>query len=451
MSQKAMKVVVELNLRAVTCPGVHLQAKDDVYLSVCLMNQYRQSECLPAVFPLLLREKMRFEKVFWHASDPGALAEVLESEIAKVELIQLTPPVGESLASFVEDARSFLYPEPKLVPPVGGVDRAVLMSRGPAFLGICPQLEFSTRTVISEWSASEETAYNPVPLRVLTQKRGRKRARPGRFSPERLSSSAPWRSGRRRSMDGAPAGTTRARSLSPYNAAALLDTPSHSMHRLPLLRLDTQSPAGSLTESLPESVWQRRVKSWRGDGQSSASLSSPHTSSTSRTGRTRSPSPSPGSSRKPGVCVSVCQGDRPQEVKEEADPVAGFLMKTSANRMRRICLMMALKRTSANQGRGRTGHPHQQSCGVHTGRGRTSTGVCVWKCVRVGLIRSLLCSENVWEDVQTRLRSLLTSPQAMHRLANGATDSEVDEVLCRRSISPHSGGRADQHRPNTEV
>ncbi|XP_041925980.1 spermatogenesis associated 6-like protein isoform X4 [Alosa sapidissima] len=300
MSQKAMKVVVELNLRAVTCPGVHLQAKDDVYLSVCLMNQYRQSECLPAVFPLLLREKMRFEKVFWHASDPGALAEVLESEIAKVELIQLTPPVGESLASFVEDARSFLYPEPKLVPPVGGVDRAVLMSRGPAFLGICPQLEFSTRTVISEWSASEETAYNPVPLRVLTQKRGRKRARPGRFSPERLSSSAPWRSGRRRSMDGAPAGTTRARSLSPYNAAALLDTPSHSMHRLPLLRLDTQSPAGSLTESLPESVWQRRVKSWRGDGQSSASLSSPHTSSTSRTGRTRSPSPSPGSSRKPG-------------------------------------------------------------------------------------------------------------------------------------------------------
>lgn len=47
----------------VTCPGVHLPEKDDVYLSVCLMNQYRQSECLPAVFPLLFREKMRFEKV----------------------------------------------------------------------------------------------------------------------------------------------------------------------------------------------------------------------------------------------------------------------------------------------------------------------------------------------------------------------------------------------------
>ena len=42
--------------------------------------------------------------------------------------------VGESLASFVEDVRSFLFPEPKLVPPVGGVDRAVLMSRGPTFM-----------------------------------------------------------------------------------------------------------------------------------------------------------------------------------------------------------------------------------------------------------------------------------------------------------------------------
>ncbi|KAI3375856.1 hypothetical protein L3Q82_004133 [Scortum barcoo] len=47
---------------AVSCPGVHLSAKDDVYLSMCFMGQYRQSECLPAVFPLLFHEKMTFEK-----------------------------------------------------------------------------------------------------------------------------------------------------------------------------------------------------------------------------------------------------------------------------------------------------------------------------------------------------------------------------------------------------
>lgn len=51
------------HLCQVTCPGVHMQAKDDVYLSVCLMNLCRQSECLPPVYPLLFREKMRFEKV----------------------------------------------------------------------------------------------------------------------------------------------------------------------------------------------------------------------------------------------------------------------------------------------------------------------------------------------------------------------------------------------------
>ena len=44
-------------------------------------------------------------------------------------------------------------------------------------------------------------------------------------------------------------------------------------------------------------------------------------------------------------------------------------------------------------------------------------GVVVPICGSLPL-RSLLCSQNVWEDVQTRLRSLLTSPKAMDRLAN---------------------------------
>lgn len=50
---------------------------------------------------------------------------------------------------------------------------------------------------------------------------------------------------------------------------------------------------------------------------------------------------------------------------------------------------------------------------------------------------SLLCSPNAWEEVQERVRSLLTSPRAVHRLTYGATESEVDEVLTRKSISPH--------------
>ena len=48
----------------VSCPGVHLPAKNDIYLSMCFMGQHCQSESLPAVFPLLLHEKCTFEKAY---------------------------------------------------------------------------------------------------------------------------------------------------------------------------------------------------------------------------------------------------------------------------------------------------------------------------------------------------------------------------------------------------
>uniref|UniRef100_A0A665UVL7 Spermatogenesis-associated protein 6 N-terminal domain-containing protein n=1 Tax=Echeneis naucrates TaxID=173247 RepID=A0A665UVL7_ECHNA len=51
-----------LHLSQVSCPGVHLSAKDDIYLSIYFMDQYCQSQCLSAVFPLLFHEKMTFEK-----------------------------------------------------------------------------------------------------------------------------------------------------------------------------------------------------------------------------------------------------------------------------------------------------------------------------------------------------------------------------------------------------
>ncbi|KAL2078929.1 hypothetical protein ACEWY4_024673 [Coilia grayii] len=376
MSQKIMKVVVELNLRAVTCPGVHLQAKDDVYLSVCLMNQYRQSECLPAVFPLLFREKMRFEKVYWHVTDPGALAQILECEIAKVELIQLIPPVGESLACFVEDVRSFLYPEPKLVPPAGGVDRAVLMSRGPAFMGICPRLEFNTRTIISECSTSSEAFSDPIPLRVLTQKRRRKPERRGRSSTGRLNSSAPWRRGRQRSREWPSAGATRARSLSPYTAA-LLDSGSNSnsTQGVAELRLGTHSSASALTDSTPENMGQRRWESRRGDGRSSPN--------TSRASRARSPSPPLGSPRKPGRITETHSYTHTHTHTHtlSASLLSFRLLRTPAPRLRRISLTTVLMRTLANQERGTALRPTQLPCGAHTGRGHTSTGVCMCVCV----------------------------------------------------------------------
>ncbi|XP_047463331.1 spermatogenesis associated 6-like protein [Mugil cephalus] len=41
-----------------------------------------------------------------------------------------------------------------------------------------------------------------------------------------------------------------------------------------------------------------------------------------------------------------------------------------------------------------------------------------------------------WEEIHERVRGLLTTPKAVRRLVCGATVSEVDEVLARRSIPP---------------
>ncbi|KAG7265995.1 hypothetical protein CRUP_029606 [Coryphaenoides rupestris] len=112
MLRKALKVVTELHFRTVSCPGVHLGAKDDLYLSVCVMGQYRTSK------------------------------------------------YGETLAWFEEDSRHFLFPEPKLVPSYSGVGREVLMTRAPHFPGIAPQLEFWTKTTIGECSAVAEGPYS---------------------------------------------------------------------------------------------------------------------------------------------------------------------------------------------------------------------------------------------------------------------------------------------------
>lgn len=47
----------------VSCPGVFLPHKQDVYLGVYLLNQYVETDCFPSVFPVVIQQSMRFEKV----------------------------------------------------------------------------------------------------------------------------------------------------------------------------------------------------------------------------------------------------------------------------------------------------------------------------------------------------------------------------------------------------
>lgn len=46
-----------------SAPGVWLPSKEDVYLSISMFGQYRNTRCLTSVFPLIIHEKFRFEKV----------------------------------------------------------------------------------------------------------------------------------------------------------------------------------------------------------------------------------------------------------------------------------------------------------------------------------------------------------------------------------------------------
>ncbi|XP_044882694.1 spermatogenesis-associated protein 6 isoform X3 [Mauremys mutica] len=150
MPRKALVCALELELRSITCPGVLLKDKSELYLSACVFGQYKRTQCVPAAFPLFLEEKLVFEKVFTDVVDPGELVELLEFDTAVLELIQLVPPVGEILATYEENTRDFLFPDPKLTRGHHGSDREVLMKRSSSFTGIAPKLRFSTSSLITE-------------------------------------------------------------------------------------------------------------------------------------------------------------------------------------------------------------------------------------------------------------------------------------------------------------
>ncbi|XP_037614800.1 spermatogenesis associated 6-like protein [Sebastes umbrosus] len=390
MSRKALKVLVELKFRAVSCPGVHLQAKDDIYLSMCIMGRYCRSECLPAVFPLLFHEKMTFEKIFRHAVDPGDIAVMLEYETVTIELVQLIPPVTDTLACFEEDARSFLFPEPKLVPSSSGVDREVLMTRAPYFPGIAPRLEFCTKTTIIECSADAEiNIYPNVPMRPVMNRNRKHSSRPRSSSPQRKP---PQTLGRRR--DGRAYGErhSSARSPSSYAPRAQSLSPVRVRNTQRLARLSLASAAHRDAASTSQPM----LASWPG----ASGPASPHRSAVF----TRSSSPLTRSSS---------------------------TVRYSPTGRRKSLFNGLVGGISEDDSSSSETHDH-----VDNHQDPDPSGL--WRSYREQArhSRSQSSSHREWEEVQERVRGLLTTPKAVRRLTYGATHSEVDEVLARRSISP---------------
>ncbi|XP_020843364.1 spermatogenesis-associated protein 6 isoform X1 [Phascolarctos cinereus] len=147
---KALQCALALEIRSVSCPRLQLKDKEDVYLSVCVFGQYKKTQCVPPIFPLVFNARMVFEKVFPDAIDPGDVVAQLEYDTAVFELIQLVLPVGETLSMYEENTRDFMFPSPKQMSGHHDSNRQVMMQRISGIRGLAPKLEFSTTSVITE-------------------------------------------------------------------------------------------------------------------------------------------------------------------------------------------------------------------------------------------------------------------------------------------------------------
>ncbi|NWV63915.1 SPAT6 protein, partial [Malurus elegans] len=143
----------------VSCPGVLLKDKQELYLSVFVLGQYKKTKCVPAAFPLFFHENLLFEKAFANVVDPGDVVKLLEFDTLTIELIQLVPPEGKVLATYEENTRDFLFPDPKLTHGRHGLQRMILMKRSLSFTGIAPKLRFSTISLITDSLLSSERSH----------------------------------------------------------------------------------------------------------------------------------------------------------------------------------------------------------------------------------------------------------------------------------------------------
>ncbi|XP_045157502.2 spermatogenesis-associated protein 6-like isoform X3 [Mercenaria mercenaria] len=179
MPRRALRCVVDLELDRVSAPGVWLPSREDVYVSISVFGQYRNTRNLTSIFPLILHEPFRFEKTYYTAVDPQDVAEFLEDELVVIELLQYSDYSDGAirLASYSTSARDFLFPYPSLCPSYTSACREILLSRTIAWPGISPKLEFTTKTVIKESQSPELDALEDALEEEKLARRARSRSR----------------------------------------------------------------------------------------------------------------------------------------------------------------------------------------------------------------------------------------------------------------------------------
>lgn len=153
MAGRAFCVKIQLDVHAVTCPGVWLCPNGKVALRINTLNSCTESRRISPIFPLLLHDKFTFSKIFTRIVSLTELQHTLEREFLYAELIQWITPVGRGivLATFEINLADLLYPAPCFKGLLAGVDVDLLMEPTKCFPGIiAPKIEVSTKTVVEE-------------------------------------------------------------------------------------------------------------------------------------------------------------------------------------------------------------------------------------------------------------------------------------------------------------
>ncbi|KAK3722101.1 hypothetical protein QZH41_019848 [Actinostola sp. cb2023] len=154
MPRKAMKVIVELDVHTITCPGTFLRDYGYVYLKINCMGLEVNTKSVPPTFPLFFHERLRFERIFRSCQDPAYVSIHLKGEDVLVELRQHDDYISDGyvIGHYANNARDYLYPA---VSPYPGTGREVTLFKTSLFnpiriTGQPLRLEFSTKTTIKE-------------------------------------------------------------------------------------------------------------------------------------------------------------------------------------------------------------------------------------------------------------------------------------------------------------
>ncbi|XP_020894817.1 spermatogenesis associated 6-like protein isoform X2 [Exaiptasia diaphana] len=189
MPRKAMKVIVEVDVHTVTCPGTFLRDYGYVYLKVNCMGLEVNTKSVPPTFPVFLHERLRFERVFRSCQDPAYVSIHLKGEDVLVELRQHDDYISDGyvIGHYANNARDFLYPA---VTPYPGTGREVTLFKTSLFnpiriTGQPLRLEFSTKTTIKEVPDPDDFISSPRRSRSKSPTR-----RPRSTSPTRLGQSS---------------------------------------------------------------------------------------------------------------------------------------------------------------------------------------------------------------------------------------------------------------------